>query len=97
MNIYSYVDITKIIHIPFHGIGLICLESLTPSEPFNKICAILEVIQVQGMKLVGALLAGIGTVGTSSMSSGTVSNGTDLPDVCDSLPSELQGVLDFIG
>lgn len=63
----------------------------------QMLAAIRDEMQVQGMKLVGALLAGIGTVSASSISSGTVSNGTDLPDVCDSLPSELQGVLDFIG
>lgn len=64
----------------------------------QMLAAIREEMQSQGMKLVGALLAGIGTVRSiSSVPSVTVTDEAGLPDVCDSLPSELQGVLDFIG
>lgn len=63
----------------------------------QMLAAIREEMQVQGMKLVGALLAGISTVGNiSSVPSETMTDEAGLPDVCDSLPSELQGVLDFI-
>lgn len=63
----------------------------------QMLAAIREEMQSQGMKLVGALLAGIGAAGTPSMRPETVSDGTGLPDVCDALPDELQGILDFIG
>ena len=63
----------------------------------QMLTAIREEMQSQGMKLVGALLAGIGTVNIPSAQLGTVSNVAKLPDVCDALPEELQGILDFIG
>ena len=56
-----------------------------------------EEIQVQGMKLVGALLAGIGTVNVSVKQEETASMETELPEVCGKLPDELSGVLDLIG
>ena len=56
-----------------------------------------EEMQLQGMKLVGALLAGIGAAGTPSIQSATVSNMAELPEVCDGLPEELQGILAYIG
>ena len=56
-----------------------------------------EEMQSQGMKLVGALLAGIGTVSVPTSVDGVISEGTMLPDSCESLPEELSGVLDLIG
>ena len=55
-----------------------------------------EEIQVQGMKLVGALLAGIGTVNVSIKQEGTAPMETELPGVCGELPDELSGVLDLL-
>ena len=59
--------------------------------------AIREEMQSQGMKLVGALLAGIGTVNLPISQVENVSRGAELPESCDGLPEELQGILDFIG
>lgn len=56
-----------------------------------------EEIQSQGMKLAGALLAGIGTVNIPKLQDETVSKETKLPDPCEELPEELRGVLDLIG
>ena len=55
-----------------------------------------EEMQKQGMKLVGALLAGIGTVSTSSVRDKMVSKETELPEVCGELPDELSSVLNLI-
>lgn len=55
-----------------------------------------EEIQSQGMKLVGALLAGIDTVNTSLGRDEVTAERTELPDACGELPDELRGVLDFI-
>ena len=67
-------------------------------EFHNQMLAVVrEEIQSQGMKLVGALLAGIGTVSASMPVDGVISEGTMLPDSCESLPDELSGVLDLIG
>ena len=55
-----------------------------------------EEMQAQGMKLVGALLAGIGTVNTPTTRDEMVTKETELPEVCGKLPDELKGVLDFI-
>lgn len=55
----------------------------------QMLAAIREEMQSQGMKLVGALLAGIGAAGTPSIRPGTVSDETGLPNVCDALPDEL--------
>ena len=67
-------------------------------EFHNQMLAIVrEEMQSQGMKLVGALLAGIGTVNLPVSQTGNVSGGAELPESCDGLPEELQGILDFIG
>ena len=63
----------------------------------QMLAAIREEMQSQGMKLVGALLAGIGTVNLPVSQTGNVSGGAELPESCDGLPEELQGILDFIG
>ena len=55
-----------------------------------------EEMQAQGMKLVGALLAGIGTVNMPTSRDKMVSKETELPEVCGELPDELSAVLDFI-
>lgn len=63
----------------------------------QMLAAIREEMQSQGMKLVGALLAGIGTVNIQIPQTGNVSGGAELPEACDILPEELQGILEFIG
>ncbi len=55
-----------------------------------------EEMQEQGMKLVGALLAGIGTVNISTKQEETASMETELPEACRELPEELSGILDLI-
>jgi len=55
-----------------------------------------EEMQSQGMKLVGALLAGIGTVSVSTPQSDTKPKEVELPSTCEELPDNLKGVLDFI-
>ncbi len=55
-----------------------------------------EEMQSQGMKLVGALLAGIGTVSVSTPQSDTKPKEVELPSTCEELPDNLRGVLDFI-
>lgn len=67
-------------------------------EFHNQMLAIVrEEMQLQGMKLVGALLAGIGTVNLPSSQKENVSSEAELPELCDALPEELQEILDFIG
>ena len=56
-----------------------------------------EEIQSQGMKLVGALLAGIGTVSIPMIQTKTDPEEAELPEICERLPDELSGILDFIG
>ena len=56
-----------------------------------------EEMQSQGMKLVGALLAGIGTVNVPKIPKKPVMEEAGLPEACGSLPEELKGVLDLIG
>ena len=55
----------------------------------QMLSAIREEMQAQGMKLVGALLAGIGTVRISEVKREAESNITELPE-------ELSGVLNLI-
>ena len=55
-----------------------------------------EEMQSQGMRLVGALLAGIGTVGVSGVKCEAESKVTELPEICEELPEELRGVLSLI-
>ena len=71
---------------------------MTGRQEFHEqiISAIREEMQVQGMKLVGALLAGIGTVNVPSNRDEVTSKETELPEVCGELPDELRGILDFI-
>ena len=67
-------------------------------EFHNKMLSVIrEEMQSQGMKLVGALLAGIGTVNVSKNGDEIVLNETGLPESCEELPDELSGVLDLIG
>ena len=63
----------------------------------QMLAAIREEMQSQGMKLVGALLAGIGTVNLPTAQVENVYRGAELPESCDGLPEELQEILDFIG
>lgn len=53
---------------------------------YNQIVAVIrEEMQSQGMKLVGALLAGIGTVNIPVLQTGNVSGGAELPEACEVL------------
>lgn len=56
-----------------------------------------EEIQSQGMKLAGALLAGIGTVNVQKIPEKPVMEEAGLPEACGRLPEDLRGVLDLIG
>ena len=56
-----------------------------------------EEMHSQGMKLVGALLAGIGTVNVQKIPEKPVMEEAGLPEACGRLPEELKGVLDLIG
>lgn len=56
-----------------------------------------EEIQSQGMKLVGALLAGIGTVNVQKIPEKPIMDEAGLPEACGRLPEDLRGVLDLIG
>lgn len=56
-----------------------------------------EEMQTQGMKLVGALLAGIGTVNIATKQEETTPMETELPKASRELPEELSGILDLIG
>lgn len=71
---------------------------ITTRQEFHEhmLSAVQEEMQAQGMKLVGALLAGIGTVNASVSRDEVITGGTELPEVCGELPDELRGVLDFI-
>lgn len=55
-----------------------------------------EEMQSQGMKLVGALLAGIGVDVALVQRTDAIPMENVLPDVCEKLPDELNGILDFI-
>lgn len=55
-----------------------------------------EEMQSQGMKLVGALLAGIGTVNVQKIPEKPVMEEAGLPEACRGLPEDLRGVLDLI-
>lgn len=56
-----------------------------------------EEMQSQGMKLVGALLAGMGTVNVAAAQPEAVMEEAELPETCGELPGELQSILEFIG
>lgn len=62
----------------------------------QMLSAVREEMQSQGMKLVGALLAGIGTGVVPVQRQDSEPAETALPEVCEKLPEELSGVLDFI-
>ncbi len=62
----------------------------------QMLAAVREEMQAQGMKMVGALLAGIGTVGVPAKKDEAEPAVIELPEVCEELPEELNGVLDFI-
>lgn len=66
-------------------------------EFHNQILSVVrEEMQSQGMKLVGALLAGVGSVSISKPQTEIKPETAELPDTCEKLPDELSGVLDFI-
>ena len=71
---------------------------ITGRQEFHEqmLSVVREEMQTQGMKLVGALLAGIGVVGVSAGKRVSESKETGLPEVCEKLPEELNGVLDLI-
>ncbi len=71
---------------------------ITGRQEFHEqmLSAVREEMQEQGMRLVGALLAGIGTVNVPSIRDEVTSKETGLPEVCGELPDELRGVLDLI-
>ena len=62
----------------------------------HMLITVREEMQLQGMKLVGALLAGIGTVNVQRIPEKSVLEEAGLPEACGRLPEELNGVLDFI-
>lgn len=72
---------------------------ITGRQEFHEqmLSVVREEIQAQDMKLVGALLAGIGTVNVSVRQNEVGEKGTELPDTCEKLPDELSSVLDLIG
>ena len=76
-------------------------SALTGTERSGRRCAdgprpCRKIPEPHSMKLVGALLAGIGNVGIPVKNSEAELNVTDLPEVCEELPEELNGVLDLI-
>ncbi len=72
---------------------------ITERQQFHEqiLLMVREEIQSQGMKLVGALLAGIGTVNVQKIPEKPMMEEAGLPEACGSLPEELKGVLDLIG
>ena len=71
---------------------------ITGRQEFHEqmVSVVREEMQKQGMKLVGALLAGIGTVNVTVRQNEVMEKGTELPDTCEELPDELSSVLDLI-
>lgn len=63
----------------------------------QMISAVREEMQSQGMKLVGALLAGIGSANIMIPHPERKQETVGLPDVCEKLPDELNSILDLIG
>ena len=67
-------------------------------EFHNQMLSIVrEEMQSQGMKLVGALLAGIGTVSIPMVQTEPNPEEAELPEICERLPDELSSILDYIG
>lgn len=79
----------------YMGMGFEMTERQTFHE--RMLSVVREEMQEQGMKLVGALLAGIGTVCISTKQEETVPMETELPKASGELPEELSGILDLIG
>lgn len=73
-------------------------NEVTERQQFHEqmLITVREEIQAQGMKLVGALLAGIGTVNVQKAPEKSMPEEVGLPEACGRLPDELSGVLDFI-
>ncbi len=71
---------------------------MTERQRFHEqmLITVREEMQEQGMKLVGALLAGIGTVNVQKIPEISMPEEAGLPEACGRLPDELSGVLDFI-
>ena len=71
---------------------------MTDRQRFHEqmLITVREEMQEQGMKLVGALLAGIGTVTVQKIPEKSMPEEAGLPEACGRLPDELSGVLDFI-
>ena len=63
----------------------------------QMISAVWEEMQSQVMKLVGALLAGIGSANIMVPHPERKQETVGLPDVCEKLPDELNSILDLIG
>ena len=65
----------------------------------QMLMVIREEMQSQGMKLVGAFLAGIGMVSIPTTQKEKLSGEieVELPQACERLPDELQSILEFIG
>ena len=72
---------------------------ITERQQFHEqiLLMVREEMQSQGMKLVGALLAGIGTVNVPKVPEKPMMEEAGLPEACGRLPEDLKGVLDFIG
>lgn len=71
---------------------------MTERQYFHEqmLIAVREEMQEQGMRLVGALLAGINTVNVEKVLEKPMPEEVGLPEACGRLPDELSGVLDFI-
>lgn len=71
---------------------------MTERQQFHEqmLIAVREGMQEQGMKLVGALLSGIGTVSVQKIPEKPMMEEAGLPEACGGLPDELNGILDFI-
>lgn len=71
---------------------------MTDRQRFHEqmLITVREEMQEQGMKLVGALLAGISTVTVQKIPEKSMPEEAGLPEACGRLPDELSGVLDFI-
>ena len=72
---------------------------ITERQQFHEqmLLMVREEMQSQGMKLVGALLAGIGTVNVQKIPEKPMVEEAGLPEACGRLPEDLRGVLDLIG
>lgn len=71
---------------------------MTERQYFHEqmLIAVRKEMQEQGMRLVGALLAGIGTVNVEKALEKPIPKEVGLPEACGRLPDELSSVLDFI-